>query len=368
MSVFTVRAIFTLVVNIVEAVNNNEQVAALALRLLRSVPGVQAVETELPVENGRRIDGVIWFSDRPAPVIFEVKRHANGATARQLIDYAGHLGGHGSGYILIAGDSTAEARALLAEHGIGLIDGLGNAHVELPGLLIHLEQHRRKTAQPSRPTVPRLTGKAGVVAQALLLEPDRAWKVTELAGIADVSAGLAHRVLARLEIENVMTAEGSGPQRNRRVVNPTALLDLWAEETVMERPHRVLAHVLARTPEARMRDLAQNLESGGIPYAITGAAAAALLAPLVTAIPTTEVWLPAKLLASDALSAAGAEPVDEGANVILLQAKGDVPLAFARRYQDITLVNVFRLYADLRRDPRRGREQADNLRREVIGF
>ncbi|HEV2886743.1 MAG TPA: type IV toxin-antitoxin system AbiEi family antitoxin [Jatrophihabitans sp.] len=186
--------------------------------------------------------------------------------------------------------------------------------------------------------------------------------------MADVSAGLAHRVLARLETESLMTAEGMGPQRFRRVVNPTALLDLWAEETVAERPHRMLAHVVARTSERRMRNLAQNLEFMETPYAITGASAAALLAPLVTAIPTTEVWLPAKLLTDDALAAARAEPVTEGANVVLLQAKGDAPLAFARRHEDVMIVNVFRLYADLRRDPRRGREQADNLRREVIGF
>jgi hypothetical protein len=334
-----------------EAVNQSEQLEAMALQLLRSVPGVQAVETEVPVGSDRRVDGIVRFSDRRAPVVFEVKRHANAATAWQLIDYVRHLGGDAYGYILIAGDTTADARALLAEHGIGLIDGLGNAHIELPGLLIHMEQRRRKTARPDRPTTPRLTGKAGVITQALLLEPERAWKVADVAGVAAVSAGLAHRVLARLETENVMTAQGAGPQRNRRVVNPTALLDLWAEETAAERPHRTLAHVVARTPEARMRNLARNLELMEVPYAITGAAAAAMLAPLVTAIPTTEVWLPAKLLTDDALRTARAEPVNEGANIVLLQAKGDTPLAFTRRHENITIANVFRLYADLRRDP-----------------
>jgi hypothetical protein len=351
-----------------EVVNQGEQSEAAALQLLRSVPGIVAVETEAPVGKDRRVNGIVRFSDRRALVVFEVKRHANAATAWQLIDRTRHLGRDVDGYILIAGDSTAEARTLLAEHGIGLVDALGNAHVELPGLLIHLEQRRKTTTRPDRPAGPRLTGKAGVVAQALLLEPERAWKVTDVAHMADVSAGLAHRVLARLETENVMTAEGAGPQRTRRVVNPTALLDLWAEETATEQPHRVLAYVVARTPEARTRNLAQNFESRDIPYAVTGAAAAALLAPLVTAIPTTEIWLPAKLLTDDALAAARAEPVNEGANVVLLQAKGDAPLAFARHHDGTAVANVFRLYADLRRDPRRGREQADNLRREVIGF
>jgi hypothetical protein len=35
---------------------------------------------------------------------------------------------------------------------------------------------------------------------------------------------------------------------------------------------------------------------------------------------------------------------------------------------DVWVANPFRLFVDLRRDPRRGREQADHLREETIGF
>lgn len=368
LAIFTVSDIFTIAVKMQEVVNQGEQLEAAALQLLRGVPGVEAVETELPVGDGRRVDGIVRFAGRRAPVVFEVKRHANAAAAWQVIEHARRHEADAMGYILIAGDTTAEARALLAENGIGLIDGLGNAHVALPGLLIHMEQRTRRRNQPNRPTTPKLTGKAGVVAQALLLEPDRRWKIGDVAEIADVSAGLVHRVLVRLEAENLMMAEGAGPQRVRRIANATALLDLWAEETAAERPHRTLAHIVARTPQLRVQNLAANLAFMNVPYAITGAAAAAELAPLVTAIPTTEVWLPARLLTDDVLQSTRAQPVTEGANLVILQIKGDAPLAFARRDGDITHANVFRLYVDLRRDPRRGREQADNLRREVIGF
>src|SRR5258707_15799502 len=103
------------------------------------------------------------------------------------------------------GETTAEAREILQEHGIGVIDGLGHAHIELPGLLFHLEGHRsRRQTWPTR-----LNGKAGVVAQALLVHPERGWQVQELAEEAGVSLGLAHRVLARLADEGVVTAEGS---------------------------------------------------------------------------------------------------------------------------------------------------------------
>jgi hypothetical protein len=117
-----------------------------------------------------------------------------------------------------------------------------------------------------------------------------------------------------------------------------------------------------------LRDLAANVGFMKVNYAVTGAAAATLVAPFVTAIPTIEVWLPSRLSTEDVLRAVRAEPVDEGANVVVLQAKGDPGLAFARRHGDVSIANVFRLYADLRRDPRRGREQAAHLREEVIGF
>ena len=62
------------------------------------------------------------------------------------------------------------------------------------------------------------------------------------------------------------------------------------------------------------------------------------------------------------------DPVADGQNVVFLQAKDDAPLAFRELVKGMWVVNHFRLYADLRHDPRRGREQADHLRQEVIGF
>jgi len=61
---------------------------------------------------------------------------------------------------LIAEATTTQAREILELHGIAVIDGLGNAHIELPGLLlIHLTGRRRQD-QSRRPA--RLSGKAGL--------------------------------------------------------------------------------------------------------------------------------------------------------------------------------------------------------------
>ena len=334
-----------------------------ALRVLREIPGLTVVAKSVAPDRG--IDAILRFAGNRTPVAVEFKRRANAATAWQLVHRP--QARRDTPLLLIARETTAEAREILREHGIAVIDGLGNAHIHLPGLLFHLEGRRRPRGAGATSPPTRLRGRAGIVAQALLLRPERAWQVRELADEAKVSAALAHRVLTRLEGEGIVVAEGIGPNRVRRVTNPTALLDLWAEENA-DRRVQILAYLLAQTPRQLIKELGANLDRSRIDYALTGAAAGSLIAPFITAVPVVEVWVQATAAAEELCDAAGANPVADGQNVLFLQAKDDEPLAFREQTNGLWVVNRFRLYVDLLRDPRRGREQADHLRREVIGL
>jgi hypothetical protein len=336
-----------------------------ALRILRDVPGV-AVEPVRTAGGSGSGEAVLRFGRAAEPVALEVKRQANAATAWQLVRRAqaeseGHV-------LLVAGATTAEARDILERHGVAVVDGRGNAHVELPGLLLHTEGGRQRGDAPGPQPRARLAGKGGVAAQALLLAPERAWKVQDLAAEAHVSVGLAHRVLARLEAEELVAAEGAGPGRVRHVADPTALFDLWAEENTDRAVRRVRAYRLARDPRELADAVSAGLDAAGIDHAVTGAAAAGRIAPYVTAVPVSEIWVDSIAPLDDAVSATGAEEADTGHNLAFVQANGDEPLAFRRKVEGTWIVNAFRLFYDLRNDPRRGREQADALRREVIGF
>jgi hypothetical protein len=336
-----------------------------ALRILRETPGIAVITREPKQRRDRTTDAIVRFAGQRARMAVEVKRRANAATAWQLVRYA--TTHPGIPLLLIAGETTAEARQILQNHGVGIVDELGNAHIALPGLFFHIVGGRspRRPKADGPPT--RLSGKAGVAAQAILLHPKRAWQVHDVAKEAQISTGLAHRVLARLEAEGIVAADGSGPNRVRRVTNPTALLDLYAEENIAL-PARTPGYFLAQTPQQLINQLATNLERNGIEYALTGAAAASVVAPFVTAIPVVEVWVTAKAAPEDLYNGSKADSVREGSNLVFLQGKGDAPLLFRERTKDLYVVNRFQLYTDLRRDPRRGKEQADHLRREVIGF
>jgi hypothetical protein len=334
------------------------------LRLLQEIPGVTAESTAL---TKRHPDIVIHAGDITHVVEVKAQRLTNAAAARQIIENAQQLP-KGTHLLLIARTTTEEARRLLEEKGIGVIDTHGNIRVEFPGLFIWTQGWQPATRDDRKEPPVKLTGKAGVAAQALLREPQRQWQVHDLAKEADISAGLAHRVLARLERENLLEVEGAGPKRIRRVQNPTALLDLWAEEMADRGAKRLRAFRLARDARAQAEILSRVLTEAKIEHAVTGPAAALRLAPFITAIPITDIWVAETVSLNDVAKAANAEVVQEGHNVLIRQVAGDAPLAFRTKVDDVWTVDRFRLFYDLRQDPRRGREQADRLREEIIGF
>jgi hypothetical protein len=338
---------------------------AQALRILRGVPGVTVDARRRPRGGGHRADAVLRFGEAAQPVTVEVRRHANAATAWQVVQRA-RAAPEGP-VLLVAGDTTADAREILERHGVAIVDGIGNTHVVLPGLLLHTEGRRRRGTVRTRAAA-RLTGKGGIAAQALLLQPEREWHVQDLAAEAGVSVGLAHRVLTRLEAEDLVAAEGAGPKRIRRVTDPTALFDLWMEENRDRGVRRVRAFRLAREPGELVDAVDAALHASGIDYAVTGAAAATRVAPFISAVPVAEIWIGSVAAPDDVVAAAGSEVVESGHNLVFAQTDGDAPLAFRREVEEIRTVNPFRLVYDLRNDPRRGREQADRLRRGVIGF
>lgn len=332
-----------------------------AARLLAGVDGIEVAVRE---PRARRSDATVRFAGVTKPVDIELKKYLNAATAWQLVRRAEE--GADRHLLVVTGQATDEARDILERHGVGMVDGAGNAHLELPGLLLHIEGRRTKEPRPQRAA--RLSGKAGIVAQALLLAPDRTWQIHEVAEAAGVSDALAHRVLARLEAEGLVASEGAGPARVRRVVNATALLDLWAEENVDRAVERTTGFRLARTPKELVAAVADRFGKADITYAVTRSAAAMALAPFVTSVPTVDVWVESGITLKAVLDALDAERVETGANLVLTQTPGDAPLAFRQEHDGTWLVNPMRLYYDLRKDPRRGREQADRLRQEMIGL
>jgi hypothetical protein len=269
--------------------------------------------------------------------------------------------------VVVAEEATEGARSLLDEHGVGVIDAAGNVRLNLTELIVHIDApkgRRRRREGAGR----RLAGRAGVVVQALLLNLGREWNVAALANTAGVSRSLVHYVLTRLEDLEIVESQGSGPKKIRRLLKPAALLDLWVEEATDHGVRRLACYRFVQQPEKLLDQLSTALQDQGVRHAASGTAAANRLAPFLTSVPFVGIWVAAEHLLEDVVRLIDAEPTERGANVMLMRARDDTPLAFSGRIDGVELANVFRVYLDARRDPQRGAEQAEHLRSEVIGF
>lgn len=357
--IFTPYAIFTAAVNKAKTVNILGPLEAWALEAVRRQPDFDAA---------RQPDALLCVEGETRPFVLEMKRRVDSPSAHAVVARAKRLE-NGLPLLLVAEWTTKPAREVLEQAGVAFMDGLGNAFIRLPGVLVRTDAVREAPAPSDRqPVRAKLAGKGGLVAQALLLDPDRHWKVEDAAARCGVSPGLAHRIFARLEDLHILEAQGAGPKKRRRVVDAAALLDLWAEEEKEPDVIRSAAYALV-PPGARAAVMFSGLlQEAGIDHAVSGVAAAALRAPFLTSIPVTEVRVTAAVPLATVLAALGARPVDEGANVVVVQTSDDLALRFRSERDGVWVAAETRIYLDALRDPRRGKEQAQIFRETVLGI
>ena len=368
LDIFTVWPIFTSSVKNTTSVKN-EGLAAWAITLLRALPGAPVVADALP---GSADDGSLRFPDAGLVLRVEQKAHVDAVVAHSI--EAGRAS-RSEPLVVVARTTTSVAREILESHGIGYVDAAGNAAIDLPGLHVRTGSLVRSgsfTASaeiapaPRHPTSPRLAGKAGLIAQALILEPKRAWTLDAMADRAGVSTALAHRVFTRLERVTVLAAEGRGPRKTRRVASPGALLDLWAEEAAEPKERRTPAYALTRGDGAR--ELSSRLAKHDLIHAVTGVAAAVRRVAFLTSVLVTEVRMEAARTPAEVAAAADARLVEEGANIVFVQGSDDAELRYRREVEGVWVAAETRVYLDALRDPRRGAEQAREFRSQVFGF
>lgn len=347
----------------------NKGLAAWAVTLLRALPGAPVVGDAVP---GSTDDGSLRFPDAGLVLRVEQKAHVDPVIAHSIEDR--NVGRH-EPLLVVARTTTSVAREILESSGIGYVDAAGNAAIDLPGLHVRTGSLVRSgsfTASAviapakDQPVSPRLAGKAGLIAQALILEPARAWTLDAMAERAGVSTALAHRVFSRLERATVLAADGRGPRKTRRVASPGALLDLWAEEAIEPKERRTPAYALIRGDGAQA--VSQRLAERDLLHAVTGVAAASRRVAFLTSVVVTEVRVTASRTPAEVAAAADARLVEEGANLVFVQGADDAELRFRREVEGVWLAAETRVYLDALRDPRRGAEQAREYRSKVFGF
>jgi hypothetical protein len=271
--------------------------------------------------------------------------------------------------LVVADRLPKHVRRELEAAGWAYADGTGAIHIDLPGVLLHVE--------PGRPTarggIPRPAGMGVVgvrVAQCLLGDPTRTWSVADLARQAACAAGEAHRIIVRLEGEGFLEASGRGKTLRRHVRDPGALLDWLATVPSARRVReRLDVSLYARDPMALVTKLSARALEADVLYAVTGATgAAALGAPVSTAVPITLVRVaPDVPSLAEAAQLLGVEPVDAGANMALIRDVGELGLNGRVSSGSVYVAPPVRIWLDMLGEPR-GEDAAALFREAVIGW
>jgi hypothetical protein len=268
----------------------------------------------------------------------------------------------GGAYPVVAAPYISpQSAALLRQNGCGYLDLSGNCYLAFDNVLI--EKEGKPNVRPaSRPLKALFAPRATRVVRALLVERDRNWRLEELGRAAEVSLGHAHNVVKRLE--EVEWVERSAAGRFR-LHKPGELLDAW-RDAYNYRVNPMAAFVAPVGDKRRvMEGLARQAGALGVPYAFTLHAGASLVGPQVR-VPTVQCYVGGD--PEPVARALGLQPV-EGEGTVYLMTPYDQGVFFAPLTKGgLRVVCLPQLYVDLYRHERRGREQADKLRRDAMGY
>lgn len=273
--------------------------------------------------------------------------------------------------VIAADDFSPGALRMLEASGANYADRR-RLHIHLPdaGLSVHVEEVGLAPIDAGPRAFSSLSGATGAVVLALLEMPEAEHKVTVLADQAGVSPATAQRVLFGLEADGLLAVSGKGPNKVRALTDPSELLDRYAADAVADRRLPVRCRIIGDDPVEIAERAAEGLGRASIPYCVTGAAAALLEAPALTAVPRPELWVQGPRTPEYLLRAIDGLASDDGGNLILWRATTRGPMALSRYGENphLRLASRFRVYADLLASPQRGREQAEVYRERTIGF
>jgi hypothetical protein len=196
-----------------------------ALRAMASVEGV--LLDEAPPMRGRyRPDAVVELAYERGRkrYLIECKTMVD---RKVLIDQVRSRFGDEDG-LLIAPYISRELAEYCRAEGQQFLDTCGNAYLRAPGLFVFAVGQMNSERRPAARMPKGLTNAAGLrVVLVLLTKPEMInAPLQQIAEVAGVSVGAAHRVLVDLDGRGYLLNRGSAAKR--RLLEPGPLIDEWA--------------------------------------------------------------------------------------------------------------------------------------------
>lgn len=298
-------------------------------------------------------------------LVVEVKLTAEVSAIARAIQQARHVAprfGKGSVPTVVVPYMNEVGQGLCEQSGVSWFDLSGNARIVAPGLRIHVEGKPNKYKRPGRPSTVFAPRSARIVRQ-FLIDADRSFHQRELSRVTGLNEGFTSRVVRKLEADELIVRDKSGAVR---VKDPRLLLDAWREAYDFSKHHVIRGHIASRSAEEGQRRLIEVLTKKKLHCAATGLGAAWLLTKfagfrLVTVFVNEEP--------DDRLKAtAGFRPEERGANTWLVIPNDDGVFVGASDHDDVSCVHPVQAYLDLKAQPERAPEAAEELRKRFLSW
>lgn len=308
-------------------------------------PGPDAVYS-LEGPDGRRTSLVVEITRRLDPVgVFRVVEQLRSWMKLFATDSPGVS-------LLVAAPYLGErTRERLRENGLGYLDFTGNTYLRIdePAVYLSSQGADKDPDRTQRPTRSLRGAKAARIVRTLV-DFRSPLGVRQIAEIAQTDAGNVSRLLEMLEKEDLV---GRSPRGGVDAVDWEGLLRRWTRDYSLMQSNAYSTYLDPRGLDSLLSRL--RALQGEMRYAISGSLAAARLAPVA----------PARLAVAfvdDAAATAAALGLVEsevGANVMLLEPKGDFVFERTRVDEGLVYVAPSQVVVDLMTGSGRNPAEAD---------
>lgn len=263
--------------------------------------------------------------------------------------------------LLIAPFLSPASQALCKEHQVAFLDQQGNARLVFDGVFIE-RVTAGKPASVRRDLKSLFTPKAAQVLRLLLRDPWCPWRVTELAGKAEVSLGQVSNVRRGLLDREWATVTEEG----LALKDPDALLDAWSEAYAglggKKNSYYTTLHGKG-LEDAFLELFRDQRDRPGV--LLASFTAARWLAPYGRIATHNLLSQPAEL--EHLHQALALQPADSGANVVVtLPAHEGVFIDAVYPSPGIVCTSPVQTFLDLSAAGERGKEAAEHLRGKLL--
>jgi hypothetical protein len=352
-------------------------------QLLETLQELPHVHAQLPiwpssgVDNQHSLDAEIRFdvAGRMFVLYVEIKKSVYPRDVRQILLQIKQFGAferlndqEGTAIALLAAESISPgAKELLRSENVGFYDTGGSLFIPASGAYFYIDKPPPKTLVRSIRTL--FKGKRSQVLHALLIRNGEWFGVKTLAALAKVSPATASETLSELERFDWLSSRGKGPNKERQLVEPGALLDEWSKQMLAAREFLYRRYFVPSTrPEVLADEFARVCEMHDAEYVITQEMAAQRYTPFLSRISQVVCRMAPGRAAEEAVSELGARVVSEGANLMVIETKSQGEFLFKERSEHVWLASPVQVYLDLMCGQGRAKEMAEHLRSERIGF